>query len=534
MVSVLCYVIQLFVLYITRILMFNDNIVFGGTNGSLNVFAAHAKNNVSGLPYHGCSSTTSVSSNSSGGGSGTVSPRANPFSSVSPAHNPFMSFVEKQDGDLWKSFPKEGKDSSKSVKSEPGGNSSSGVSSGDGIVSNSAPSTSTSTPSVFNFTSESVSGANEAKEEASDAVVKSSDSNSTTETKTASIETASVGAPSAFATLAASKTAFGNAFATRASGGFSSFSSFGSGAATDAGVTSTFKTTSNPFGALKASGAVIGASGNGIVPTSTGKSTAGAALFGGSSSTSAANANATAAKEDADSGEECDADGEAETGNDDGIVEETATAVTGTNGVAFVPQATDKKPETGEEGELVVMQVRSKVFRMGSKGGSEPVQKADSCGSPSSPATAVDAKRDEINTKSSKGPMEWIEVGTGPLRLLSTDSDDSNEKSFRLVMRREVCAGGSGTKLLLNILLQPKCVKHSKLGDKAVRISCMEYIEPSVKKAAGSPGSREGDGDTECNGAGTGAGVFEPVTYLLRVKNSTVSNVVHNNAYLYI
>lgn len=78
--------------------------------------------------------------------------------------------------------------------------------------------------------------------------------------------------------------------------------------------------------------------------------------------------------------------------------------------------------------------------------------------------------------------LEWIEVGTGPVRFLQTSirSLESNDEAgvmvyeSRVVMRRESQPGGAGTKLLLNLLLRAGVVSVAKIAERAVRLTCVE------------------------------------------------------------
>lgn len=82
--------------------------------------------------------------------------------------------------------------------------------------------------------------------------------------------------------------------------------------------------------------------------------------------------------------------------------------------------------------------------------------------------------------------LEWIEVGTGPVKFLQTsvqseEGGNSNSESgatsvyeSRVVMRRESQPGGAGTKLLLNLLLRSGVVSVAKISERAVRLTCVE------------------------------------------------------------
>eukprot|EP00605_Chrysophyceae_sp_TOSAG23-4_P001121 GSChrysophyteH1.ASY1.ANO1.1227.1 assembled CDS len=81
---------------------------------------------------------------------------------------------------------------------------------------------------------------------------------------------------------------------------------------------------------------------------------------------------------------------------------------------------------TGEEEEKVVVQHRCKLYRLTEQG----------------------------STKK----KEWVEVGIGPLRVLSSKAKSSDfMRPTRIVMRREEKKGGSGTKLLLNLPIRAQC-----------------------------------------------------------------------------
>jgi hypothetical protein len=100
----------------------------------------------------------------------------------------------------------------------------------------------------------------------------------------------------------------------------------------------------------------------------------------------------------------------------------------------------------------------------------------------------------------------WVEIGTGPVRVLRSKSLDGGLKDVgRVVMRRESQPGGSGTKVLLNFALTQH-VSVDKHGDRAVRIA---YI------------SKQCDTDT---GDGT---VSKSVisTYLLKTKLALVNHI---------
>ena len=91
------------------------------------------------------------------------------------------------------------------------------------------------------------------------------------------------------------------------------------------------------------------------------------------------------------------------------------------------------KEDNGEEGERVVVSVRTKLYKL----------------------------------KKGHKDMEWSEVGIGPIKILQRKDDGS----ARLVMRREASPNGPGIHLVLNVLLKGhfSLVKHS---DKTARLTC--------------------------------------------------------------
>lgn len=114
---------------------------------------------------------------------------------------------------------------------------------------------------------------------------------------------------------------------------------------------------------------------------------------------------------------------------------------------------------TGEEEEECTMQVRAKLFKLDLKKG---------------------LQKDAETTASDAAP-DWSEVGVGPVKLLKpcVGLSPGAHRLSRLVMRRESKVGGTGTKLLLNVLLK-KYVTLSKAGDKMFRLSCMHQDEDAL------------------------------------------------------
>jgi hypothetical protein len=172
----------------------------------------------------------------------------------------------------------------------------------------------------------------------------------------------------------------------------------------------------------------------------------------------------------------------------------------------------------GEEGEDCLFQARVKLFKLVPKihANTEGDNKGGS-GSKSSHATNVTplfssttntttTTREPSSSKSNTEPkstnepppqkeqtqtqkqvqpqqpsMDWREVGIGPLRILQNE-----QKSRRVVQRRETTPGGPGTKLILNALL----------GSTSTSTSTSTNHVPTGGAGAGAGGSkvtREGD-----------------------------------------
>lgn len=102
--------------------------------------------------------------------------------------------------------------------------------------------------------------------------------------------------------------------------------------------------------------------------------------------------------------------------------------------------------DNGEAGEECVLRLRAKLYRL--------------C---------------EVGETAAK---EWMEVGTGPVRLLTPSSSSapgapSETPLFpRIVMRREHQAGGPGTKVILNALFRSH-FSVAKMGERAARLTCL-------------------------------------------------------------
>lgn len=141
-----------------------------------------------------------------------------------------------------------------------------------------------------------------------------------------------------------------------------------------------------------------------------------------------------------------------------------------------------QKVETGEENEDVELTLRTKLYRLG--------------------------------TAESGGSL-WIEMGTGPLKVL-TATGEGMEPTSRLVMRRESQAGGHGTKLLVNISLSGPAVNVFMLGENAVRVTCVEWIGPEPQASKPTDETQQPDDSKETTGR------WEPRSYLFKFKLSQV------------
>ena len=189
----------------------------------------------------------------------------------------------------------------------------------------------------------------------------------------------------------------------------------------------------------------------------------------------------------------------------------------------------DEPIKNGEENENTIITLRSKLFKltksvpkeekqkesnektkrfgiqMATKVGRDEKDDSDSC-------VTDDKSTDKSTSTSSKSNiavMDWKEVGIGPLRVLS------NEKSARIVQRRESTPGGQGTKLILNIALRDECSVEKK-GDKFVRLAAFEILENT-----GNEKQLEEDTEDKLDDGKNGdidVVKFAPVQYLFKVK----------------
>jgi hypothetical protein len=118
---------------------------------------------------------------------------------------------------------------------------------------------------------------------------------------------------------------------------------------------------------------------------------------------------------------------------------------------------------TGEEQDQSLLQVRAKLFRLNAAKTTPSEEKQEvvvraRCVAPSSSSSnslipssssSSDQTADDVDVAPTKGAAEWVEVGIGPVKLLSrgivSDAPPSASNSVgRLVMRREEKKGGIG------------------------------------------------------------------------------------------
>jgi hypothetical protein len=126
----------------------------------------------------------------------------------------------------------------------------------------------------------------------------------------------------------------------------------------------------------------------------------------------------------------------------------------------------------GEEDETCALQVRAKLYVLGSKEVErmKPIVKETKTEDGSVESRGVKSIAAAVTEKRT----EWVEMGTGPVRLLqpaaaATDSD-APPSLARIVMRRESQPGGYGTKLILNESLREH-TDVSRISDKALRLT---------------------------------------------------------------
>lgn len=197
-------------------------------------------------------------------------------------------------------------------------------------------------------------------------------------------------------------------------------------------------------------------------------------VFGSTASTTMAatteSADGTSEKPTADGG--CDSkqatpvnsEDEGEDAGSDGQEDEDEAAFSGPVNTA-----------NGEESETCALQIRAKLYVLASKEieRMKPIVKETPKVGDGSP-DASGAKSVATGATMEKR-TEWVEIGTGPVRVLqptATDSADGEAAASlaRIVMRRESQPGGHGTKLILNEALREH-TDVAKISEKALRLT---------------------------------------------------------------
>ncbi|TDH66383.1 hypothetical protein CCR75_001733 [Bremia lactucae] len=103
-----------------------------------------------------------------------------------------------------------------------------------------------------------------------------------------------------------------------------------------------------------------------------------------------------------------------------------------------VPALTEAELANGEEGEQILVEKRTKLFKLVEK--------------------------------------DYTEVGIGPLRVLDAKDTEADKVTARIVMRRESYPHGPGTKLLMNASLG-SCLLCEKKTEKTMLLTVLEAIE---------------------------------------------------------
>ena len=375
----------------------------------------------------------------------------NPFATISPSHNPFMSIV----GD----------------KNEPYRTVSSAAASPASIDNRSALRDPTAAATSSSSASSSFSSA-------ADSVTASAASytaNAAVAPKSFSFvpPKAATGGPSGFAQMASGTTglAFGSGVCVSvsavngAAGGGN-----GLGAGLPGGLTGVLA------GGL--TGGLTGSKTHPSCASLTGGLTGGGSLMGAGGLTGG-HAGSPRNDEDNDEGD----DGE----EDENITFDKTYQITAPGGTKLV---------TGEEGEECLLQLRAKLYRLSSKlstpaspslasapsssSSSSSLSSSSSARSLADPAEAggdTDADTPAFAPAQAIDSLEWIEVGIGPVRVLRQLPEAGGLAAggaplrVRIVMRREESKGGHGTKLLLNTAIKPYTkVLHTPLILPLIRI----------------------------------------------------------------
>ena len=115
-----------------------------------------------------------------------------------------------------------------------------------------------------------------------------------------------------------------------------------------------------------------------------------------------------------------------------------------------------------------------------------------------------------------KQQQEELNDATTTNSTTATTNDTETTQSARIVQRRESTPGGSGTKLILNVMLRKECVVE-KRGEKFVKLAAFEVVDNTDDKK-----EEEAEASSNDNGAGVCAGKnsvkLQTVQYLFKVK----------------
>lgn len=373
---------------------------------------------------------------------------ANPFSSPSPVHNPFMTIVENKEV-LWKSMSQDSSKASllnsKSAEGEPGIELNHGGEVREGISNRSSRSNSkteeTSTTILCTADActaqetETSTAAEEAAVKSSNAMSKSAATNSVFfSSSSSSKSTATYSNP--FAAAASAAPMLGGGATT------SSISSniTGGGFAAAKGFAAAFGGSAGVNGGL-ASGFPSGLGGGGTTTTSSSLAAGDTTIFGGGAGTAAGTDSVFGWK--------------AASANDDNNEDAAGGEDSDNNkSTEYDPDGTNQKvislPEnvtvlTGEEAEDCVTQMRAKLFRLSypdkdrEKANNAAAtadmsvfgQGTDIGSSSSKPLTSAGGDNDDTTSNGASsscyGGAEWVEVGIGPLKVLCTTTAETEK-----------------------------------------------------------------------------------------------------------
>ncbi|CAE7496411.1 unnamed protein product, partial [Symbiodinium microadriaticum] len=192
--------------------------------------------------------------------------------------------------------------------------------------------------------------------------------------------------------------------------------------------------------------------------------------------------------------------------------------------------AADGGVGNGEQEEQCLLQLRAKLYRLSKRRVQSSNRSFSPLGGSSGSGDSVDAA--EPNGESAdKLVAEWVEIGTGPVRVLRPKGDSAAGQPSRLVMRREGQAGGVGTKLILNLLLDSS-VTIAKQAERAIRLTCFALLDstPAATASQGPEADCAGQssgsvlnllagGNAAAQEGGSNSKTAVPTSYLLKTKH---------------